>query len=382
MAPDPDEPEYSLSADILAPEGYGEIVGGGERLADHELLLKRIHEHGLPEEAFRWYLDLRRFGTLPARGLRDGHRARGDLDLRHRPPARDDRVPAHAVPDLPVAIRAGGLRFRARVRARDADGRGAAGRSRAGVRRCRSRVCTSAPGVPVRGSRGPAARRCARVECDVGLVQKDALAIDEAGTVDGAGGAFLAGWDGARGAGGRAGCASPARGSCSATSRRSRSPPRPRPGCLRSRSATSRGTGSTRHLAARQPALAEAAAQAARGLRAGRAAAAAAVRRRPVGLPADRGRAARGPQAPVRRRPRRAGGSGSTRGPSCCFVRRRRDAGARARGALAGSTSTSSCSRGRRAAGRAPNLRRARRPATRRPRASTTRTSSAPPTSS
>ena len=60
MAPDPGaSPSISLSADILAPEGYGEIVGGGERLADHELLLKRIHEHELPEEAFRWYLDLR-----------------------------------------------------------------------------------------------------------------------------------------------------------------------------------------------------------------------------------------------------------------------------------------------------------------------------------
>jgi hypothetical protein len=102
MAPDPDEPEYSLSADILAPEGYGEIVGGGERLADGELLLKRIHEHGLPEESFRWYLDLRRFGTFPHAGLRDGDRARGDVALRHRPPARDDRLPADAVPDIPV----------------------------------------------------------------------------------------------------------------------------------------------------------------------------------------------------------------------------------------------------------------------------------------
>jgi asparaginyl-tRNA synthetase len=69
MAPDPDEPEYSLSADILAPEGYGEIVGGGERLADLELLVKRIREHGLPEESFRWYLDLRRYGTVPHAGF-------------------------------------------------------------------------------------------------------------------------------------------------------------------------------------------------------------------------------------------------------------------------------------------------------------------------
>jgi asparaginyl-tRNA synthetase len=69
MAPDPDRPELSLSADVLAPEGYGEIVGGGERLADGELLLKRIREHGLPEESFRWYLDLRRYGTVPHSGF-------------------------------------------------------------------------------------------------------------------------------------------------------------------------------------------------------------------------------------------------------------------------------------------------------------------------
>jgi asparaginyl-tRNA synthetase len=69
MAPDPERPELSLSADVLAPEGYGEIVGGGERLADGELLLKRIREHGLPEESFRWYLDLRRYGTVPHSGF-------------------------------------------------------------------------------------------------------------------------------------------------------------------------------------------------------------------------------------------------------------------------------------------------------------------------
>jgi len=69
MAPDPERPELSLSADILAPEGYGEIVGGGERLADHDLLQQRIREHGLPEEAFRWYLDLRRYGTFPHAGF-------------------------------------------------------------------------------------------------------------------------------------------------------------------------------------------------------------------------------------------------------------------------------------------------------------------------
>lgn len=69
MAPDPDRPELSLSADILAPEGYGEIVGGGERLADHEVLLQRIKEHDLPQEAFQWYLDLRKYGSFPHAGF-------------------------------------------------------------------------------------------------------------------------------------------------------------------------------------------------------------------------------------------------------------------------------------------------------------------------
>jgi len=69
MASDPERPELSLSADVLAPEGYGEIVGGGERLSDGDLLLKRIHEHGLPEESFRWYLDLRRYGSVPHAGF-------------------------------------------------------------------------------------------------------------------------------------------------------------------------------------------------------------------------------------------------------------------------------------------------------------------------
>jgi asparaginyl-tRNA synthetase len=69
MEPDPERPELSLSADILAPEGYGEIVGGGERVSDPELLLRRIHEHALPEEAFKWYVDLRRFGSFPHAGF-------------------------------------------------------------------------------------------------------------------------------------------------------------------------------------------------------------------------------------------------------------------------------------------------------------------------
>ena len=67
--PHPDRPEVSLSVDILAPEGYGEIIGGGQRLDDYDLLLKRIDEHKLPREAFEWYLDLRRFGSVPHAGF-------------------------------------------------------------------------------------------------------------------------------------------------------------------------------------------------------------------------------------------------------------------------------------------------------------------------
>src|SRR5438034_5048376 len=69
MKPDPDRPELALGVDVLAPEGYGEIIGGGERLADLDLLLQRIKEHNLPQEAFEWYLDLRRYGTVPHGGF-------------------------------------------------------------------------------------------------------------------------------------------------------------------------------------------------------------------------------------------------------------------------------------------------------------------------
>jgi asparaginyl-tRNA synthetase len=69
MEPDPERPELALSADILAPEGYGEIVGGGERMSSAEKLVQRIHEHNLPEEAFRWYIDLRKYGSVPHAGF-------------------------------------------------------------------------------------------------------------------------------------------------------------------------------------------------------------------------------------------------------------------------------------------------------------------------
>jgi asparaginyl-tRNA synthetase len=69
MEPDPARPELALSADILAPEGYGEIVGGGERMSSAEKLVQRIHEHNLPEDAFRWYIDLRKYGSVPHAGF-------------------------------------------------------------------------------------------------------------------------------------------------------------------------------------------------------------------------------------------------------------------------------------------------------------------------
>jgi len=69
MEPDPERPDLALCVDVLAPEGYGEIIGGSQRMASYELLLQRIHEHGLPEEAFKWYLDLRKFGGVPHAGF-------------------------------------------------------------------------------------------------------------------------------------------------------------------------------------------------------------------------------------------------------------------------------------------------------------------------
>jgi asparaginyl-tRNA synthetase len=69
MQPDPERPEVVLGVDVLAPEGYGEIVGGGQRIHDLELLLRRLEEHHLPREAFEWYIDLRKYGTVPHAGF-------------------------------------------------------------------------------------------------------------------------------------------------------------------------------------------------------------------------------------------------------------------------------------------------------------------------
>lgn len=69
MKRDPQDERYALAVDMLAPEGYGEIIGGSQREDDYETLLKRIEEHNLPREAFEWYLDLRRYGSVPHSGF-------------------------------------------------------------------------------------------------------------------------------------------------------------------------------------------------------------------------------------------------------------------------------------------------------------------------
>ena len=69
MQPDAEDPSKALCVDVLAPEGYGEIIGGSQRIHDHDLLLSRIREHQLPEDAFRWYLEIRKYGTVPHSGF-------------------------------------------------------------------------------------------------------------------------------------------------------------------------------------------------------------------------------------------------------------------------------------------------------------------------
>jgi asparaginyl-tRNA synthetase len=67
--PDPSKPEVTLSADLLAPEGYGEITGGGQRIHDLDQLLQRVKEEHLDPTAYKWYIDLRRYGTVPHSGF-------------------------------------------------------------------------------------------------------------------------------------------------------------------------------------------------------------------------------------------------------------------------------------------------------------------------
>ena len=69
MEPEPGRAEVCRSADLLAPEGYGEIIGGSERMSDPDVLLAAIDRHGLPREAYEWYVDLRRYGSVPHSGF-------------------------------------------------------------------------------------------------------------------------------------------------------------------------------------------------------------------------------------------------------------------------------------------------------------------------
>ncbi|HEV7768960.1 MAG TPA: asparagine--tRNA ligase [Thermoanaerobaculia bacterium] len=69
MKPDPNDPTVALAMDMIAPEGYGEIIGGSQRIDDHDLLVQRIEEHKLPLAAFQWYLDVRKYGTFPHSGF-------------------------------------------------------------------------------------------------------------------------------------------------------------------------------------------------------------------------------------------------------------------------------------------------------------------------
>ncbi len=69
MTPNAERPEVCQSADLLAPEGYGEVIGGSERIYDHDTLVERIHEHELPIENYDWYLDLRKYGSVPHSGF-------------------------------------------------------------------------------------------------------------------------------------------------------------------------------------------------------------------------------------------------------------------------------------------------------------------------
>jgi asparaginyl-tRNA synthetase len=69
MQPDAERPDLALSFDMIAPEGYGEIIGGSQRIHDYDLLVKRLHDNNLPQEAFQWYLDLRRYGSVPHAGF-------------------------------------------------------------------------------------------------------------------------------------------------------------------------------------------------------------------------------------------------------------------------------------------------------------------------
>jgi len=91
--PDPDRPELALGVDVIAPEGYGELIGGGQRIHNLNLLMKRLEEHKLPPEAFNWYIDLRKYGSVPHAGFGMGIERFRSLDVRPGTHSRDHPYP-------------------------------------------------------------------------------------------------------------------------------------------------------------------------------------------------------------------------------------------------------------------------------------------------
>ncbi len=83
MARDPERAELALGVDVLAPEGYGEVIGGGERATSLEFLEEQIALHELPEEAFQWYLDLATLWKCSSRWFWHGYRTLHGVDVRH-----------------------------------------------------------------------------------------------------------------------------------------------------------------------------------------------------------------------------------------------------------------------------------------------------------
>ena len=108
MKQNPDDPRTVLNNDCLAPEGYGEIIGGSQREDDYDRLLARIHQQGLDPEAYRWYLDLRKYGTFVHSGFGLGIERTVAWITRHSAHPGGDRVPAADSPAVPVAVRASG----------------------------------------------------------------------------------------------------------------------------------------------------------------------------------------------------------------------------------------------------------------------------------
>jgi asparaginyl-tRNA synthetase len=92
MKRDPENPELVLGSDLIAPEGFGEIIGGSEREDDYELLLSRMQAEKMPIEDYQWFLDLRKYGTVPHSGFGIGLE-RIDLDERYSSHPRDNSFP-------------------------------------------------------------------------------------------------------------------------------------------------------------------------------------------------------------------------------------------------------------------------------------------------